>query len=95
MLVEVFRIKYRLIPRNCKNIPKISSDYGDCYLIDIDDDLAMKTDLLKNTAAEAAEREINLLRKVDNIRNNVYSRLPYGIKPPIDTLDIALRQGRA
>jgi hypothetical protein len=42
-------------------------------------------------AEEATGRETNLLRKVYSIRNYVYDQLSYGIKPHIDTPDIALR----
>ncbi len=91
-VLEVFSIKYRLTPRNCENIPELPAEYGDRYLID-DDNLAMDTDIIKRAAAEAVERETNLLRKVYSIRNYVYDRLSYGIKPHIDTPDIALRRG--
>ena len=91
-VIEVFSIKYRLTPRNCENLPELPPDYGNRYLID-DDELAMETDIIKRAAAEAAERETNLLRKVYNIRNYVYDHLSYGIKPHIDTPDIALRRG--
>ena len=91
-LLEVWSIKYRLTPRDCENIPELPPDYGDHYLID-NDELAMDTDIIKRAAAEAAERETNLLRKVYSIRNYVYDRLSYGIKPHIDTPDIALRRG--
>nr|MCU0536549.1 transglutaminase family protein [Hydrococcus sp. Prado102] len=42
---------------------------------------------------EAVSRETNLLRKMYSIRNYVYDRLSYGIKPHIDTPDIALKRG--
>ncbi|GBF80744.1 transglutaminase-like domain-containing protein [Aphanothece sacrum] len=92
VLLEVWSIKYRLTPKDCENIPDLSQEYCDRYLVD-NDDLAMHTDIIQRAAAEAAERETNLLRKVYSIRNYVYDRLSYGIKPHIDTPDIALRRG--
>ncbi|MEA5533033.1 transglutaminase domain-containing protein [Crocosphaera sp. XPORK-15E] len=91
-LLEVRSIKYNLTPKDCENVPELPSDYGDRYLID-NDNLAMETEIIQRAAAEAAERETNLLRKVYTIRNYVYDRLSYGIKPHIDTPDIALRRG--
>ncbi|HAC63109.1 MAG TPA: transglutaminase [Cyanothece sp. UBA12306] len=91
-LLEVWSIKYRLTPRDCEDIPELPPEFGDRYLVD-NDQLAMDTDIIKRAAIEAAERETNLLRKVYSIRNYVYDRLSYGIKPHIDTPDIALRRG--
>jgi transglutaminase-like putative cysteine protease len=53
----------------------------------------MSTEIILNAAEEATGRETNLLRKVYSIRNYVYDQLSYGIKPNIDTPDIALRRG--
>ena len=53
----------------------------------------MHTEIIRSAAIEAAGRETNLLRKMYAIRNYVYDRLSYGIKPHIDTPDIALRRG--
>lgn len=91
-LIEVWGIKYNLTPRDCEKLPEMPPDYGDRYLVD-NDNLAMDTDIIKRAAAEAVGRETNLLRKIYNIRNYVYDRLSYGIKPHIDTPDIALRRG--
>lgn len=91
-LIEVWGIKYNLTPRDCEKLPEMPPDYGDRYLVD-NDNLAMDTDIIKRAAAEAVGRETNLLRKIYDIRNYVYDRLSYGIKPHIDTPDIALRRG--
>jgi transglutaminase-like putative cysteine protease len=66
--------------------------FDERYLSD-NDDLAMDTEIIQRAAEEAIGRETNLLRKVYSIRNYVYDRLSYGIKPHIDTPDIALRRG--
>jgi transglutaminase-like putative cysteine protease len=57
------------------------------------DDLAMETDIIRQAAQEAIGRETNFLRKIYSIRNYVYDHLAYGIKPHIDTPDIALKRG--
>ncbi len=57
------------------------------------DNLAMDTETVRRAAAEAIRNETNLLRKVLSIRDYVYDRLSYGIKPHIDTPDIALERG--
>jgi transglutaminase-like putative cysteine protease len=90
--LEVWSIKYRLTPKACEDLPELESDYRDRYLVD-NDDLAMDTDIICRAANEAVGRETNLLRKMYSIRNYVYDRLSYGIKPHIDTPDIALRRG--
>jgi transglutaminase-like putative cysteine protease len=90
--LEVWGIKYRLTPRDCENAPSLPTEFGDRYLID-NDDLAMNTEIIQRAALEAAGRETNPLRKMYAIRNYVYDRLSYGIKPHIDTPDIALRRG--
>ncbi len=91
VVLEVWGIKYQLTARDCENLPALPPDF-DRYLID-NDDLAMDTDIIQRAAEESIGRETNLLRKIYNIRNYVYDRLSYGIKPHIDTPDIALRRG--
>jgi transglutaminase-like putative cysteine protease len=91
-LIEVWSIKYRLTPRDCENLPELPSEFPERYLID-NDDLAMDTEIIRRAASEAVGTETNLLRKMYNIRNYVYDRMSYGIKPHIDTPDIALRRG--
>jgi transglutaminase-like putative cysteine protease len=91
-LLEVWSIKYRLTPREVENLPDLPPEFESRYLVD-NDDLAMDTDIIRRAAREAIGRETNLLRKVYSIRNYVYDKLSYGIKPHIDTPDVALARG--
>ncbi|AGF50344.1 sll1049 [Synechocystis sp. PCC 6803] len=90
--MEVWGIKYRLKPSDCEHLPALPEGFADRYLVD-NDNLSMETDIIIRAAAEAIGRETNLLRQMFNIRNYVYDRLSYGIKPHIDTPDLALRRG--
>ncbi|MEM1368106.1 MAG: transglutaminase family protein, partial [Cyanobacteria bacterium P01_H01_bin.15] len=90
--LEVWSIKYQLQPPECESLPALSAEYTTKYLQD-DDDLAMGTDIILRSAESAIGTETNLLRKMYSIRNYVYDRLSYGIKPHIDTPDIVLRRG--
>ncbi|MEY2984984.1 MAG: hypothetical protein RLZZ568_1601, partial [Cyanobacteriota bacterium] len=90
--MEVWSIKYRIKPRDCENIPPLPAGFADQYLVD-NDNLSMDSDIITRAAAEAIGRETNILRKMFNIRNYVYDHLSYGIKPHIDTPDLALRRG--
>jgi transglutaminase-like putative cysteine protease len=91
-LMEVWSIKYRLTPRDAEKLPDLSPELRSKYLTD-DDDLAMDTDIILNAAKEAIGSETNMLRKIFKIRNYVYDRLSYGIKPYIDPPDVALERG--
>ncbi|MBD2180511.1 transglutaminase-like domain-containing protein [Aerosakkonema funiforme] len=91
-LVEVYGIKYRLTPRDLEKVPDLSPEFQQRYLVD-DDELAMDTDIIRNAAIEAIGTETNLLRKAYRIRNYVYDKLSYGIKPHIDPPDVALERG--
>ena len=91
-LLEVWSIKYRITPRDVEKLPELPSDFEERYLVD-NDDLAMDTDIIRQAAREAIGRETNLLRKIYNIRNYVYDKLAYGIKPHIDSPDVALARG--
>ncbi|ACK72329.1 transglutaminase domain protein [Gloeothece citriformis PCC 7424] len=91
-IIEVWSIKYRINPRECENLPELPPEYGERYLVD-NDDLAMDTEIIRKAAEEAIGRETNFLRKMYSIRNYVYDRLSYGIKPHIDSPDIALKRG--
>ncbi len=90
-LLEVWSIKYRLTPRDVEKLPELPPEF-DRYLVD-NDDLAMDTEIIRRAAQEAIGRETNLLRKIYNIRNYVYDKLSYGIKPHIDSPDVALERG--
>jgi transglutaminase-like putative cysteine protease len=91
-LVEVRSIKYCLTTHDLENAPQLPLDLQVRYLID-DDDLAMDSPVIQAAAKEAIGTETNLLRKALKIRNYVYDRLSYGIKPHIDTPDVALQRG--
>ena len=91
-ILEVRGMKYRLIPRDVEDIPPLPSEFESRYLVD-DDDLAMDTPIVQKAAQEAIGTETNLLRKMYSIRNYVYDKLSYGIKPHIDTPDIVLDRG--
>lgn len=91
-LLEVWSIKYQLKPKDVESLPALSAEFQNRYLID-DDDLSMGTDIIQRAAREAIGRETNLLRKMYSIRNYVYDKLSYGIKPHIDTPDVALARG--
>jgi transglutaminase-like putative cysteine protease len=90
-LLEVWSIKYRLTPRDVEKLPELPPEF-DRYLVD-NDDLAMDTEIIRRAAQEAIGRETNLLRKIYSIRNYVYDKLSYGIKPHIDSPDVALERG--
>ncbi|MGF1485943.1 MAG: transglutaminase domain-containing protein [Prochloraceae cyanobacterium] len=91
-LLEVWSIKYQIAPRDCENLPRLSPEFQQQYLED-NDNLAMNTDIILRAASEATGSETNLLRKMYSIRNYVYDRLSYAIKPHIDTPDLVLRRG--
>lgn len=91
-LLEVYSIKYRITPREVEKVPALSPDYQQRYLVD-DDELAMETSTVRDAAREAIGSETNLLRQLYRIRNYVYDRLSYGIKPRIDTPDVTLKRG--
>lgn len=91
-VLEVWGIKYQITPTDCQGIAELSPEMKAKYLVD-NDNLAMDTEIVKRSAEEAIGRETNFLRRVYSIRNYVYDRLSYGIKPHIDTPDIALKRG--
>jgi hypothetical protein len=91
-LLEVWGIKYHLTYEDVEKIPPLSPDFQARYLID-DDDLAMSNEVILRAAKEAVGTETNLLRKTLRIRNTVYDRLSYGIKPAIDTPDVVWQRG--
>jgi transglutaminase-like putative cysteine protease len=91
-LLEVWGIKYQFGPKDGENVPPLPPELQERYLVD-DDDLAMHTDIIQRAAKTAIRGETNLLRQMYNIRNYVYDKLAYGIKPHIDTPDVALERG--
>ena len=91
-ILEVWSIKYQIQPTDCEDNSHISDEYRQKYLTD-NDNLAMDTEIIKQAAISAIGSETNLLRQVYSIRNYVYDKLSYGIKPHIDTPDTVLRRG--
>lgn len=91
-LLEVRGIKYQLTPEDVYKAPSLTPEFEARYLID-DDELAMDTPLIQGAAQAAIGTETNLLRKILKIRNYVYDRLSYGIKPHIDSPDVVLERG--
>ncbi|MGB0563309.1 MAG: transglutaminase domain-containing protein [Spirulinaceae cyanobacterium] len=91
-IVDVWSIKYQFTPADGDAPPELTPEFKDRYLVD-NDNLAMESDIIQRAASDASDRETNLLRKMYNIRNYVYDRLSYGIKPHIDTPDVALARG--
>lgn len=91
-LVEVWSIKYQFQPLDGENCPPLSEDLKGRYLVD-DDDLAMGNPSVQQAAREAIAGETNPLRQMYNIRNYVYDKLAYGIRPQIDTPDVVLQRG--
>jgi transglutaminase-like putative cysteine protease len=91
-LLELRCIKYQLTPADVEKIPSLSIEYQRRYLVD-DDDLAMDTEIMATAAQEAIGTETNLLRRILKIRNYVYDRLSYAIKPHIDTPEIVWERG--
>ena len=91
-VIEMYSIKYTLSPADVEEVPPLSEEFQQRYLVD-DDDLAMDTETIREAAKAASGSETNILRKMLKIRNYVYDRLSYGIQPKIDTPDIALERG--
>ena len=91
-ILEVWSIKYQLQPLHCEDILQLNQEYQKKYLTD-NDNLAMDTEVIRLAAETAIGTETNLLHQVYSIRNYVYDKLSYGIKPHIDTPDIVLKRG--
>lgn len=91
-ILEVWSIKYQIQPQDCEEIAPLKEEYQQKYLTD-NDNLAMDTDIIRHAAETAIGSETNLLRQVYSIRNYVYDKLAYGIKPHIDTPDIVIKRG--
>lgn len=91
-VLEVRGIKYRLTPKDVEKIPQLPAEFQTRYLVD-DDELSMDNPIVTRAAREAIGTETNLLRQMYSIRNYVYDKLSYGIKPHIDTPDVVLERG--
>ncbi|HHP7232005.1 MAG TPA: transglutaminase domain-containing protein [Xenococcaceae cyanobacterium] len=91
-VLEVWSIKYQITPQDCEVLPPLAPELKEKYIVD-DDNLAMNTEIMQRAAQDAIARETNILRKVYSIRNYVYDKLSYGIRPHIDTPDLVLKRG--
>jgi transglutaminase-like putative cysteine protease len=91
-IIDVRAIKYQITPRTVEKCPALPLNLRQRYLVD-DDDLSMSHPSVKAAAREAIGNETNILRQVLSIRNYVYDKLSYGIRPAIDTPDIVLARG--
>ncbi len=91
--LETYSIKYQITPSMLEAVADAAPPASlQDYLID-NDDLAMDSPIILEAAKAAVGTETNVLRKMLRIRNYVYDRLSYGIKPHIDTPDVALERG--
>jgi transglutaminase-like putative cysteine protease len=91
VILEMYSLKYHLSPTDVDDSLELPPALHD-YLID-DDDLAMDTPIVQQAARESCGTETNVLRKMLKIRNYVYDRLSYGIRPYIDPPDLVLSRG--
>jgi transglutaminase-like putative cysteine protease len=91
-LMRVYSIKYQLTPQDVESCPSLPSEFTEAYLTD-NDNLAMDTYTICRAAQQAIGTETNILRQIYKIRNYVYDRLSYGIKPRIDPPDVVLDRG--
>lgn len=92
VLLEVRSIRYQLTYEDVYKVPELSPEFKARYLVD-DDELAMDQPVIQQAARAAIGTETNILRKMLKIRNYVYDRLSYGIKPHIDPPDVVLERG--
>jgi transglutaminase-like putative cysteine protease len=91
-VVEGYGVKYHLTPQDVVPDQALSPELAERYLID-NENLAMDTPIVQEAAKEAIGTETNVLRQVLQIRDYVYDRLSYRIKPHIDNPDEVLRRG--
>ncbi len=93
-IVEMYSLKYSLAPDAIEPDLPLTDALKQLYLVD-DDELAMDTATIRQAAKEAVGTETNVLRQMLKIRNYVYDRLSYGIRPRIDSPDVVLARGIA
>jgi len=91
-LIEVYSIKYSLVPLDVEKIPPLEPELQQRYLID-DDNLAMETEVVRKAAQDAVAGETNFLRRMISLRNYAYDRLSYRLTTKIETPDIVLSRG--
>lgn len=91
-LIEVYSIKYSLVPLDVEKIPTLEPELQQRYLID-DDNLAMDTAIVKEAAQAAVGDETNFLRRMISLRNYAYDKLSYRLTTKIETPDVVLSRG--
>jgi transglutaminase-like putative cysteine protease len=91
-LIEVYSIKYSLVPLDVEKIPTLEPELQQRYLID-DDNLAMNTAIVQEAAQAAVGDETNFLRRMISLRNYAYDRLSYRLTTKIETPDVVLSRG--
>lgn len=90
--LELRAIKYHLRPDDIDETLTLPEGFEQLYLID-NDELSMGTAIVRDAAREAVGTETNILRKMLKIRNYVYDRLSYALRPQIETPDLVLERG--
>ncbi|MCM1984298.1 transglutaminase domain-containing protein [Lyngbya confervoides] len=91
VVLDMYGLKYTLTSEDV-HPEALPPELAQRYLVD-DDDLAMDKTIVQKAAKEAVGTETHVLRKMLRIRNYVYDRLTYSIRPRIDTPDIVLDRG--
>ncbi|MCI3281227.1 transglutaminase [Synechococcus sp. PCC 6717] len=90
--LEVRGIKYHLTPADIDESLPLPEGFAEQYLVD-NDELAMDKPIVQEAARVAVGTETNILRKMLKIRNYVYDRLSYALRPKIETPDLVLERG--
>ncbi|XFA72245.1 hypothetical protein RYO59_000469 [Thermosynechococcaceae cyanobacterium Okahandja] len=90
--LEVRGIKYHLTPDDIDESLELPAGFAEQYLVD-NDELAMDKPIVQEAAQVAVGTETNILRKMLKIRNYVYDRLSYALRPKIETPDLVLERG--
>lgn len=92
-LVELRGIRYDITPEQLDPTVPIPDDIQALYLQD-DDDLAMDTRRVQEAARDAVGTLSNPLSKMLAIREFVYDKLDYRIRPSIDPPDVVLERNK-
>lgn len=90
--LEVRGIKYHLSFDDIDETLPLPPEFAAQYLVD-NDELAMDQPIVQEAARQAVGTETNILRKMLKIRNYVYDRLSYAMRPTIETPDLVLKRG--
>lgn len=81
VVLDLYGIKYQVLPQDVTEDP-LPEGYGERYLID-NEDLSMDHPQVIEAARESVRQETNPLRKMLCIRDYVYDRLSYRLRPHI------------